>query len=391
MLAMKTIGIMVERFRTHARRMHEGIIAYAKQRSDIALRLLEFSDINNPKSLSVCDGYIARIFNDYMADALRKTQKPIVDIYCGRDFDGILSVDENRRRVGVMAARHFIEHRFSQFAFCGIDGIAFSDGRRDAFVECLRKHHFNCINYKTPQSVLKNFEQSILRNDRLELPPDIRSLTTWLRRIPKPIAIFCAHDSRAYQVIQACHACGIYVPKEVAILGVDDDELTCNYSTPTISSINHNGIGIGFAAIKALDELLQNPSAKPTPVKINPIGLTTRGSSNIYPLDPAWLSDALVFIRSNISRNLTASDVYHVLGRSHTVVDRAFRSSLGTSVQKTIIDVRLEEAKRLIQNTTLSFANVAAQSGFSNAQHFCHSIHAAFGKSPTTLRIDAQR
>ena len=387
---MKTIGIMIERFRTHARRMHEGIISYAKQHPNISLRLLEFSDIDNSKALAECDGFIARILNDAMAAALLRTRKPIVDVYCGKTYDGILSVDESRRRVGILAARHFIEHRFTQFAYCGLDGIAFSDGRKDAYVECLKKHHFKCNAYRTPGSVLKNFEQSTLRNDRIGLPPDVRSLSTWLKRLPKPIALFCAHDSRAYQVIQVCHSCGIDVPKDIAVLGVDDDELTCNYTSPTLSSINHNGIGIGYAAAKAMDEMLRKPTLRQKPVTVKPIGLTTRESSNTYPLNPPWLSDALVFIRTNINKNLSAANVYEAVGKSHTIVDRAFRTQLGSSVQKTIMRIRLDEAKHLIQDSNMPFSQVAAQAGFTSVQHFCHSIAAEFGKCPTDMRNDAQ-
>lgn len=387
---MKTIGIMVERFRTHARRMHEGIISYAREHAGLTLRMLEFSDAGDPKALSGCDGFIARVLNDSMAAALLRTKKPVVDVYCGKTYPGIVPVDENRRRVGILAARHFIEHRFTQFAYCGLDGVAFSDGRRDAFVECLGKHHFKCFTYRTPGSVLKNFEQSILRNDRIGLPPDVRSLSTWLKRLPKPIAVFCAHDSRAYQVIQVCRSCGIGVPKDVAVLGVDDDELTCNYTTPTLSSINHNGVGIGYAAIKAIDEMLRNPALRHKPVTVKPIGLVTRESSNTYPLDPPWLSDALVFIRANVNRNLSAANVYEAVGKSHTVVDRAFRAQLGSSVQKTIMRIRLDEAKHLIQDSSMPFSQVAIQAGFASAQHFCHAIATEFGESPSAIRNAAQ-
>lgn len=381
---------MIERFRTHTRRMHEGVISYVKQHDGLSLRMLEFSDVDNPKALSGCDGFIARILNDSMADALVRTKKPVVDVYFGKTYPNVIPVDENRRRVGILAARHFIEHRFTQFAYCGLDGIAFSDERKDAFVECLEKHHFKCFTYRTPGNVLKDFEQSILRTDRIGLPPDVRCLSTWLKQLPKPIALFCAHDSRAYQVIQVCHSCGIDIPKDIAILGVDDDELTCNYTTPTLSSINQNGVEIGYAAIKTMNEMLRNPNLRQKPVTVKPIGLTTRESSNTYPLNPPWLSDALVFIRTNINKNLSAADVYDAVGKSHTIVDRVFRAQLGSSVQKTIMRIRLDEAKHLIQDSSMPFSQVALQSGFTSAQHFCHAIVAEFGKNPTAIRNVAQ-
>lgn len=385
---MKTFGIIIERFRAHTRRMHDGIIAYARAREDLALRMLEFEDVGDPKRLAGCDGFIARILDDRMAAALQRTRKPVVDVYCRKPYAGILAVDENRRRVGIMAARHFLEHRFTRFAFCGLDGVPFSDDRRDAFAACLRRHHFDCIPYRSPDCVLQNFEQTILRNDRIGLPPDRRALSAWLKRLPKPVAVFCAHDSRAYQLIQICLLCGIRIPQEVAVLGVDDDELTCHYTTPTLSSINHNGVGIGYEAIRALDGMLARPNAERRAIRVNPIGVTTRASSNIYPLTPGWLSDALVFMRTNIGKNLCAGDVYAAVGKSHTAVDRAFHAQLGTSVKQMIMRIRLEEAKHLIQDTDLPFAQVMKRSGFATAQHFCHTITAAFGRSPTALRAN---
>lgn len=80
-------------------------------------------------------------------------------------------------------------------------------------------------------------------------------------------------------------------------------------------------------------------------------GLRRWSQTGIYPLNPSWLSDALVFIRQNINQNLSAADVYAAVGKSHTIVDRAFMKALGTSVKQTIIRFRLEEAYHLIQDT----------------------------------------
>lgn len=92
--------------------------------------------------------------------------------------------------------------------------------------------------------------------------------------------------------------------------------------------------------------------------------------------------------RTNIGKNLCAGDVYAAVGKSHTAVDRAFHAQLGTSVKQMIMRIRLEEAKHLIQDTDLPFAQVMKRSGFATAQHFCHTITAAFGRSPTALRAN---
>lgn len=337
-----TIGISIERVRSLARQMHEGIIAYAREHGDISLRIIEFEDLKGTETVAKCDGYIAQILNERFANTLRLTRKPIVNLYCEKDRPGIfnLVVDKLQHRIGVLAARHFLKHRFTQFAFCGLDGLIWSDTRRDAFSECLRRHHYMCHLYKTPSIVRRQFNSFTLLNNIPPIPVDQPQLSRWLKSLPKPIGIFCVNDSRAYQVSQVCRLCNIRVPEEIAVLGVDDDDLICNYAIPPLSSINQNGFGIGYAAMRTLCAMIEQPQQQPPPVRLKLTGLTTRGSTNTYPLNPSWLSDALVFIRRNINRNLSAADVYAAVGKSHTIVDRAFMKILGTSVKQTIIRFR---------------------------------------------------
>jgi LacI family transcriptional regulator len=191
---------------------------------------------------------------------------------------------------------------------------------------------------------------------------------------------------RAYHLAEACRSQGLQIPEDVAILGADDDELVCNFSDPPLSSIDQNAFGIGYAAAKTLESMLQNPDVVPSPVLIDPIRLIERESTRIYTVSPPWLSDALIFIRRNISNNITASDVYAAVGKSHTLVDSAFRRTFGTSVQKTIIRTRLEEAKRLIRDTSLTLTEISAKTGFSTAQYFCSSFSKTFGTSPSAYR-----
>jgi LacI family transcriptional regulator len=257
--------------------------------------------------------------------------------------------------------------------------------RRDSFVHCLDLNHFDCKVYRTPPSVIRELGSKRSRSESLHRPSDERRLRNWLAALAKPVAVFCANDMRAYQTIQACHALGIRVPEEVAVLGVDD-ELVCEFLSPTLSSIDPNGRGVGFKAAETLDRMLANPRVVPPPATVKPLRLVARGSTNIFPVNPPWLSSALVFIRSNITQKLTASDVYRHLGKSHTLVDTAFRNVLRSSVQKEINRQRLTEAKRLINSTDLPVGQVAELAGFASPQYFCAAFGKAFGQSPSAMR-----
>ena len=384
--AMKKIGILIERQRGYGRRLCEGILRFACERNDWSLRLIEFPELRRTVRRNRYDGFIARVMNDAIAKTLSSTGKPVVDVFFEKPVPGFAVADQNALAVGQMAARHFIEHHFANFAFCGYNGRSYSDGRRNGFVRSLELNHFKCSVYSTPRIALKDFEDSVVMHEHFGMPSDARQLLKWLRGLPKPVAVFCAHDMRAYQVSEICRANGISVPGDVAIIGVDDDELVCQFTDPPISSIDQNPVGIGYAAAESLQKMFDEPGVVPPPVRVKPLKLVERGSTRIYPLSPPWLSDALVFIRANITKKITAADVYAHVGKSHTLVDRAFRQQLDTSVQKEISQTRLAEAKRLVQTTSMPLKNIATASGFSSLQYFSTSFAAAFGSSPSSLR-----
>ncbi len=383
---MATIGILIERQRTYGRRLCEGIIRFARERTNWTLRIVDFMNLPQIAHNKDIDGFIARVMDDRAEEQLRATGKPVVDVFFERPRMGFAAADQNALLVGQMAAQHFIEHRFTNFAFCGYNGRSYSDRRRDAFMQCLEQNHFPCAVYRTPPSALKDFNNSVVLQERFGFASDHRALRTWISKLPKPVGVFCSHDMRAYHLAEACRSQGLQIPEDVAILGADDDELVCNFSDPPLSSIDQNAFGIGYAAAKTLESMLQNPDVVPSPVLIDPIRLIERESTRIYTVSPPWLSDALIFIRRNISNNITASDVYAAVGKSHTLVDSAFRRTFGTSVQKTIIRTRLEEAKRLIRDTSLTLTEIAAKTGFSTAQYFCSSFSKTFGTSPSAYR-----
>ena len=383
---METIGILIERQRTYGRRLCEGIIRFAREKTNWILRIVDFMNLPQIAHNKDIDGFIARVMDDRAEEQLRATGKPVVDVFFERPRMGFAAADQNALLVGQMAAQHFIEHRFTNFAFCGYNGRSYSDRRRDAFIQCLEQNHFGCAIYRTPPSALKDFNNSVVLQERFGFASDYRALATWISKLPKPVGVFCSHDMRAYHLAEACRSQHLQIPDEVAILGADDDELVCNFSDPPLSSIDQNAFGIGYAAAETLQSMLQNPGIVPPPVLIAPVHLIERESTRIYPVNPPWLSDALIFIRRNISGNLTASDVYAAVGKSHTLVDSAFRKTFGTSVQKTIIRTRLEEAKRLIRDTSLTLTEIAAKTGFSTVQYFCSSFSKACGSSPSAYR-----
>ena len=380
------IGVLMERQRAYGRRFCEGAASFACECPEVSLGMLEWNDLNDARRLSAYDAFIVRILDDQMDQILRRTHKPVVDVFYGRRREGFGVADLDNVAIGNLAAEHFISRGFRNFAYCGYNGINFSDVRRITFVSAVERAGYTCHVFDARKSDLEDFCENVVRGERYApQTKEARSMRAWLRRLPKPIAVFCSHDLRAHQVLTLCHEVGTYVPNEVAILGVDDDAILCGFTTPTLSSIDPHGFETGREAVRIAREMLRNPDARREPpnVFVKPLRLIVRESTEVYPIDPPWLSDALVYINRNAAKGITAADVFAHVGLSHTTVGSTFRRKLGMSVQDMLARARLEEACRLLENGQ-SVTDVAQKSGFSSVQYFCRAFAAAHGMSPAS-------
>lgn len=383
------VGLMIERTRAWGRHVCEGV-ASAAQQQGWDLQMLDSGGRVRAGELKRCDGIIALVLDRFVAQELEAIGRPVVDVYNGRFSDAFDVVDADNIAIAQLAARHFITRRFTNFAYCGFDGVCFSDLRRDAFVRTLRHNRFACDCYKVPPHALRRFCEVVIRKERLAPGSDGRQLATWLQRLPKPVAVFCSHDLRALQLLKVCRTAGFNVPHDVAILGVDDDALVCAFTVPMLSSVDPDAFEIGRAAAQTLATRFEDPDCERMDVRVKPKGVTTRASTEVYPVEPQWLSDALVFIRRNVARRTTSADVFAYLGRSHTIVEAAFRKVLDTTVQKEIMRTRIDTACHLLSSSSMPLSDIAVRSGFSRVQYFCNSFTEAMGCSPGAFRLNPQ-
>ena len=383
------IGVLVERQRAYGRRFCEGAASFACECPGISLGMLEWRDLNDARNLSAYDAFIVRILDDRMEQSLRRTRKPVVDVFYGKRCEGFGVADLDNVAIGNLAAEHFISRGFRDFAYCGYNGINFSDVRRITFVGAIEKAGHTCHLFNARESDIEDFSENVVRGERYAPQArEARAMRVWLRKLPKPIAVFCSHDLRAHQVLTLCREEGIAVPHEVAILGVDDDAILCGFTTPTLSSIDPNGFETGREAVRIAHEMLRNPELRRDPPQFftKPLRLIVRESTEVYPVDPPWLSDALVFIGRNAAMGITAADVFAHVGLSHTTVGSTFRMKLGKSVQDVIAKTRIEESCRLLESG-LSVTDVAQKSGFSSVQYFCRAFAATYGMSPAAWQM----
>lgn len=288
--------------------------------------------------------------------------------------------------IGTKAAAYFIEKKFRHFAFVGqINGASWSEERRAAFCSRLAHDGLSCAVYpRLSARVRKN------------LFVEQEKLCAWLKTLSKPAAIFVANDVRGRQVLNTCLKAGLAVPQEVAVLGVDNDEMLCETTHPQMSSIQMNTERAGFEAARLLDQMMHNPRCAGyrhplTVVKYGLSHLVTRRSTEIVQVADPLIARALEFIRVNTSSSMNVDDLLHHLGASRRLVEKRFKDVMDRTIYAEILRVRLERVQMMLRATTMTIEEIADTCGFASASHLGMVFRKHFGMTLSAYRRQTRK
>ncbi len=378
----RQVALLVETSLASGRDILRGIGRYARERRSWALfhepRGLEES---GPRWLATWhgDGIIARVQNRQIADLVRRTGLPVVDVLGLVPEAGIPLVHVDDREIARLAAEHLRERGFQHFGFYGLSGENWSARRRDCFRDCLRG----------AARTLTVFEQP--RHDRSQASWDDREnkLAQWILGLPKPAGVMVCSDQRGLDFLEACRRAGVAVPDEVAVVGVDNDEALCEIANPPLSSVwpAHNQVGYEAAAL--LDRMMAGDRAPTTPVLIAPGGMKTRQSSDVLAVEDRNVARALQFIRERACQGVNVDDVAAAAGLSRSVLQRRFGKLLQKTVHEALLDTRLKRACELLAETELPLIDVAEQAGFKHQEYLGAVFRTRQGKTPAQFRREA--
>lgn len=95
---------------------------------------------------------------------------------------------------------------------------------------------------------------------------------------------------------------------------------------------------------------------------------------------------AIAYIRDNLDRDLTVADLAEVACLSPFQFSRMFKQVTGSTPHAFVSAARLETAKRLLGERTLSLAEIAHRSGFSGQAAFSTAFKRATGFTPRDYR-----
>jgi LacI family transcriptional regulator len=274
-------------------------------------------------------------------------------------FPDVAHVVTDSESAGRLAAEHLLGCGFKHFAFCGPSHIRWSAARRESFHRHLKQfgrkvHFFNApaeghkTSWKTEHAIMGR----------------------WLKSLPKPVGVMACNDDAAHHLVEACKTARLHVPDQVGIIGVDNDELVCELSSPTISSVAINFERAGYESARLLDEWMRRGKiSRPARIVAPATRVIPRLSTDILAVEDAQLLKALRFIRDHARENMSVADVARAAGLSRRALENRFRLELGRSILREIRRIRVDLIAQMLMETDLPVSDIAGALGYENLQH----------------------
>jgi LacI family transcriptional regulator len=379
MMKLIRIGLAVNHSFTYYRSVLRGIARYAESKP----QWLFTSVIPEQQPLQALGrfrpaGLIASVNMEVLVRTLASWRRPVVNVSVVLPGLQFPRVGVDNVRVSQLAAVHFLERGLRHFGFVGPPDHLYSMERHTAFCQALQETGHTVACYHTPAQ---------LPFDPLGRRWDLdRGVYRWLRSLPRPVGLFVPGDDWGVQVMEACRQVGLRVPEDVALLGVDDDDLDCELTRPRLSSVIVPAERIGYEAAALLDRLLAGEKPPAEPTLLPPTGVATRRSTEVLAIADREVVAAVRFIREHAHLPLRVRDVCRQIAVGRRTLERRCRLALGWGLGEEIRRAHLERARRLLARTDLPMKTVAQQAGFSGLRHLGTVFRQELGMPPTAYR-----
>ena len=380
---MQRVALLIETSKAYGRGLLAGIGRYAKTQTQWSTYVDE-RGLGDPipdwLEAGDFDGIIVRAANQKTIEQVIRFRIPTVCL--GEENpEQSISVMNDDASCAELAAQHLLERRFRTFGFLGNRGFNWSDNRRDHFLRALSDAGVDC---NVLEASVKTTRQSPWYQRR-------EKIAAWVTSLPKPVGIFACYDAAARTVLDVCHDLGLLVPEQVAVIGVDNDEVLCELSDPSLSSVAPDTEAIGVKAAELLDAGMRSGSfiqwsKQERQVVVPPLGVVTRGSTDTEAIDDPLVAEVVGYIRRHTRDGIDVSDLLDQFPISRRTLERRFDKTLQKSPLELIRQVRLNHVKVLLAETEMKLDAISSLAGYNYTAYMVAQFRDSEGQTPGQYR-----
>ena len=341
-----------------------------------------------------------------MADAVLATGLPAIDLRGRLPELDLPFIGGNNESITRLAFEHLRDRGLSRFAFCGVPSgqMRTLDLRHAHFVRHVEASGFSCEVYTGEDAGRSKSRRKQSRQNADAGTPGIPAadfgnrgweeeqtdLADWVKSLPKPVGIMACHDPRGYQLVDACRRAEVQVPYQVAIVAVDNDPVLCLMANPPMTSIDTDGIRIGYEAASRLHHMMIGETDSAAPMLLEPKKLVARRSSDMLAIDDPDIAKAVRFIRDHACEGVRVDAVVRHVAMSRSVFERRFRKILGRTPKAELLRIQIDRSRQLLTETDLGLAAIADQAGFSNEKYFSDAFFRQTKQRPTDFSRESR-
>ena len=355
-----------------------GVFAYAREHTDWRLAPLQPSFSVEQVHAIQGDAVIGQSFGEEYVQIAHRLGLSMVVLASGSRLAPCVLVDDEA--VGRMAADHLHGLGLNRFGYVWqSDWLEFVHHRGAGFAAGLADHGH-----------AGELVESFVSDAQLRRTDAERRLQAWLVSLDKPCGIFAANDILAAEVIAAAHRADLRVPEDLAVVGVDDDELANAFSEVPLSSVIQPSYQMGYEGARLLDRELSRggvtPLQRPKTLRLPPAGVVARASSDLVAEADPQVSAALRLIREHAGEAIDVAWIVQQLPVTRRTLERRFKAQVGRTPLEQIRRVRLANAKELLLQTDLPVEVVARRSGLGNGRAMADLFRQFEQITPSALR-----
>ncbi len=374
------VGVAVDAMMSFGRQILRGLAQYANLKRRWLL-IEDFQlDSTTARIWPQCDGIIVPSSSPELLKQFQRRCQHLISCSGGADRNTYNVVCMDDLAVGRMAGQHLRDCQLQNFAFYGDPGFPVSVNRFQGFQQILAEHGQSCAQCPVVYHWAPHPYGSVR--------PEWGSLIRWVESLPKPVGIMTMDDMAARDMAGACLHGGIVVPDQVAIIGVNNDDLLCESAWPPISSVQLGAERLGYNAARMMDRLLSGAKLrrKERTVIIQPTNVIRRTSTNVMAVKDPVVAEALRFIHEHACNPCSVRDVLKHIPVNRRWLERQFAALINRSPHDEIVHVRMQAACRMLLQPEFTLDEVASACGFFNTGSFSRTFSQRTGETPAAYR-----
>jgi LacI family transcriptional regulator len=321
------------------------------------------------------DGIIGQFYNNEEVEKITRANIPVIAQDFKERFTDIPNITGAYKETGRVGAEYFLKKGFRNFAFYGFGNIVWSRERAHGFEQRIQESgfHVHYYEHKNPGAA-----------DLWYYKPS--ALSEWLKSLPKPIALMTCDDNQGHHVAEAAKHAGIRIPDEVAVLGVDNDEMVCELSDTPLSSIELDAEKGGYEAARLMELMVEEKTCCGPDIIVKPTQVVTRRSTDVFASKDKYIVSALKYIHGNLDKNLKVDQVLREVPLSRRSLEKRFMLTTGYPVYEYIYNQRIEKFTQKLLETDMTIFEIALDLGLSDSKNIARQFKQVKGLTPMEYR-----